>query len=107
MSAGPFLTEMGCPHDVRLTLDIVAVVELAVGLLPNIRYNELFIALLVMFAGRDCGDLGYDLGYLRHGSFGRATAGWPGSRCAGLLDAMAGLARLWLALRWRRAVVPS
>ena len=26
-----------------------------------------------MIAGRDCGDLGYDMGYLRHGSFGRAT----------------------------------
>ena len=22
--------------------------------------------------------LGYDLGYLRHGSFGRATVRWPG-----------------------------
>jgi hypothetical protein len=37
----------------------------------------------------DCDDLGYDLGYLRHGSFGRATARWPG-----------GLRRV-AAVRWR------
>ena len=46
-----------------------------------------------MIAGRDCGDLGYDLGYLRHGSFGRATVRRPGRLRRGLLDAMAGLAR--------------
>ena len=28
--------------------------------------------------GRNCGDLGYDLGYLRHGSIGPGFARWPG-----------------------------
>jgi hypothetical protein len=54
-----------------------------------------------MIAGRECDDLGYDLGYLRHGSFGRASADGPADRGAGLPDALARLPR------WRRAVAPS
>ena len=41
-------------------------------------FNEEFISISAMIGRPDCGDLGYDLGYLRHGSFGRATARWPG-----------------------------
>jgi hypothetical protein len=57
-----------------------------------------------MVVGRDRGDLGYDLGYLRHGSFGRASPDGPADR-GELLDATA---RAWpasgspaLAARWR------
>ena len=31
-----------------------------------------------MIAGANCSNLGYDLGYLRHGSFGSGYARWPG-----------------------------
>jgi hypothetical protein len=56
-----------------------------------------------MIAEPDCGDLGYDLGYLRHGSFGRATARWPGrlQRVAACAWAMG------TALRWRASVRAS
>jgi len=37
-----------------------------------------------MIGGPDCGDLGYGLGYLRHGSFGRAAPDGPADRGARL-----------------------
>jgi hypothetical protein len=47
--------------------------------------------LLAMIGGREYSDLGYDLGYLRHGSFGRASpdgaagcGAWPPVRFRGL-----------------------
>jgi hypothetical protein len=40
--------------------------------------NEGFVPLLAMIGGLDCGDLGYDLGYLRHGSIGPGLARWSG-----------------------------
>ena len=50
-----------------------------------------------MIAGWIGGDLGYDLGYLRHGSFGRATRDGPAGRAA------------WPNVRWRGlpAVAPG
>jgi hypothetical protein len=52
---------------------------------------------------RDCGDLGYDLGYLRHGSFGRLD--WPADR--GGVCWMRWLGLPAVPLRRRRAVAPS
>ena len=60
-----------------------------------------------MTVGPDYGGLGYDLGYLRHGSFGLGYPRWPGGSRRGPLDAMAGLARCLVARRWRRATGPS
>lgn len=54
-----------------------------------------------MVAGPDCGDLGYDLGYLRHGSFGRA-ARWLGkSRRVAVCAAFDGWPGVPVALLWR------
>ena len=46
-----------------------------------------------MVGGLNSSDLGYDLGYLGHGSFGRGYAGWPGRLRRVALDATNGLAR--------------
>jgi len=54
---------------------------------------------LTVIGGRDCGDLGYDLGYLRHGSFGRATVRWPGGLRRVAVCALARAARCPVALR--------
>jgi hypothetical protein len=53
----------------------------------------------------DCSDLGCDLGYLRHGSIGRASAEWPGRLCRAAACALArGSPLCPVALRWWRAV---
>jgi hypothetical protein len=57
--------------------------------------NERFASLLAMIYGPECGDLGYDLGYLRHGSFGPGYARCPGRLHRVALDATNGLARVW------------
>ena len=54
----------------------------SVATLPAIKVNSHPSRRLVKVRC-DCGHLGYDLGYLRHGSFGRATRDGPADRARG------------------------
>ena len=66
--------------------------------------NEGLMPFSVMIVWPNYGDLGYDLGYLRHGSFGSGYARWPGrSGARPRLSVWRGLP----VVLWPRAVRPS
>jgi hypothetical protein len=66
------------------------------------------VPLLAMIGRLDCGDLGYDLGYLRHGSIGPGFARWPDRSRRGRAGCDGRACPLYLvALRWRASVRAS